>query len=311
MTARAEVTTMIRRICVHAFALLLISCGSPTLADRSTAPEQTASSPDSSDGRPQTTTAALPAVVSDDELATRVAQAFVTRTMFPSSYVANLLLTNRAHRKVVIDCLSEAGFAEYGYDTSDPPILPEMVETFQFPLRWVSPPRGFVELPSPPPGLELRDPYEPGWVPPEMPADRLIKFEEAINTCENSSPFPSAVDYRGAEEIDAEMKAIESDTLKSAEFAPIAEKYIACVAAQGGRTPPTGFGEGWLLGPPDPQNAGKFDAVTVDAQCRTPLYPKFVELRAKQWREWLDRRTDDLVELAADWARIEKDAGIG
>ena len=230
--------------------------------------------------------------------------------MFPSSAIADYLLSNRAHRKLVIQCLQDAGFGEYGYDTSDAMIVPAMIDSFRIPLRWVAPPANFVPDREIPPGLRPSDPNAVGWVPPEMPADRLAAFEDAINVCENA-PYPSSVDWKLAEGIDGEMIALADEATHSDGFVSLQKAFETCIETRGGKMSQESPAGEFMIDAANPVDGDKFDAQAVDSACRTDLYPAFIELKRDEWREWLDRREGDLKELADKWAQLEKEAGIG
>ena len=245
---------------------------------------------------------------SEMDLAVRVAQAYVDRTMFPSSVIADYLLSNRAHRKLVILCLRDAGFGELGYDTSDAMIVPWMNDPVRIPLQWVVPPAGFVAADELPPSLRPAEPDAIGWVPPESSADRLAAFEAAISRCENDSPTPpSSVDWTLADQIDGELIALAEAATTSAGFVPLKRAYEACVVARGGAM--ASSYESMIVSA-DPANSLAFDGLDIDAACRTGLYPAFVELKADEWRTWLDRRVDDLQMMTEKWAELDRETAV-
>jgi hypothetical protein len=246
------------------------------------------------------------------DLPIRVARAYVMRTTFPSTAIADYILTNRRHRKLVIECLADAGFAKYGYDTSDAPVLPSMVDSFRLPLQWVSPPQGMVPLPAIAPGIGFADPETQGWSPPAMSEDELLAFEAEIATCESRAPFAGAVDWRGAEAIDQEMQEIVRRALKDDRFAPIQQSYAKCIE-EGGGTLSDGMSSDDFTIVGVSAQTGIVDqrVLELDAQCRSPLYDEFIMLEEDRWEDWLRKRGDDLERLVEEWAALEKESGIG
>lgn len=287
-------------------AVGLAACGEP-IGRATQADSPTVTTTSATPGRSE---ALLPAQTAAD-LPIRVARAYVMRTSFPSTVIADYILTNRRHRELVIECLTKAGFEKYGYDTSDAPVLPSMVDSFRLPLQWVAPPQGLVPLPDVAPGIGFADPDAQGWVPPEMPEDELAAFEAAIGLCESRAPFAGSIDWRGAEEIDQEMKDIAQKAMTSDGFTAIQQSYAKCLQTDGADLAGgNGSDEFTIVGLSAQTGIVDQGVLDLDTKCRTPLYDDFIVLEQDRWEEWLRRRGDDLESLVEDWAAIEKESGI-
>lgn len=171
MTSRRR--PVFRHVCIVS---LIIVAGCRRIEGESR-PDQTASR--SAAAQPQPST----------ELAKRVAQAFATRTIFPSSAIAQYLLSNRAHRALVIECMDAAGYGKYGYDTSDPPITPAMLDGHRLAFSWISPPAGFIELPTISKGSQVTPPtHRPGNLlssRPRRSKSGTTRFRPAVSRIQN------------------------------------------------------------------------------------------------------------------------------
>ena len=241
-----------------------------------------------------------------DDIPGRVARAFLSLTRTPVSAVADYLVQNRTYRRTMADCLAAAGFAEVGYDLSDPPITPAMLDGFRMPISWPSPPTGILAAPATPDFLQPTDPAAIGWTPAPFPSpEEEAKFAEAHASCEGSATFETKVDWNLINELLADADLIVESSRKQPEFAKLLDAYRTC--AQQSDAPFTSPEEADQFGAnPRPD----LDVVGIDDRCRTPLYARFIQLSFDQWNQWLSDRAADLAALDANWLALQREAGF-
>ena len=291
MTSRRR--PVFRHVCIVS---LIIVAGCRRIEGESR-PDQTASR--SAAAQPQPST----------ELAKRVAQAFATRTIFPSSAIAQYLLSNRAHRALVIECMDAAGYGKYGYDTSDPPITPAMLDGHRLAFSWISPPAGFIELPTISKGSQVTPPDAPTWQPPQFATEEeQVRYDEVQTGCESNSEFPAIVDWSQIDVLGSEIADLEAKSESSPGFKALADSYATCVHSAGGTFSSPEVIESLPADPANPISVQQLKE--LDSKCRTQLYPGFIDLSASGWQEWLDRRSQDLEAIGKMWLDIQNKAGI-
>lgn len=150
-------------------------------------------------------------------------------------------------------------------------------------------------VPSDPAGTAAPDP-DPG------------RYDEVFSACEQR--LTGSMENPLAWQLDNEMFAMSRTAEERPEFAPIRDQYRACMAASGFEVEDPVEIEVMMVNGEFPSDtdvpAYEVAIAVADAECRAPLWERFIELDASAWRDWLDRNTDRIA--AAEMQQSEYEA---
>lgn len=140
-----------------------------------------------------------------------------------------------------------------------------------------------------------------------LPAEEQEGYDEAFGACERA--LSSAPDARIATMLDNEMFAIGRLTTELPGFAAIEEEYHVCVRDRGLEIDdPANIWTSLFetdFGPEVDIAELERSLAVADAECRAPLWERFIELDASTWRDWLDRNADRIAAAEAQQSEYE------
>jgi hypothetical protein len=230
----------------------------------------------------------------------RVAELQVAATVFADVFVADYVLSNLEHRRLVGQCLDDAGFP--GVDLGDSVLItPEMLTSNPTPIRWSFPPQGVLSLPSR--TLEGAEAAAAGqskpWTPPSFPtAEEGLRFEASLAECDNSQPYPSSMESLRPLEVEAAINDVAEQSMRHQGFAKLDAAYRTCLQQEGVQEV-TYQADGIVMDGASGELARK-----VDGRCRGPLYGDFIALRSEDWEELLVEVAPELERYADQWSAI-------
>jgi hypothetical protein len=251
-----------------------------------------------------------------DRLAQEVTRVFNIVTPSPHSQMAMAVLELRAVDDFMAACMSKTG-------------QPYARRTRQFSSAWYEPHGTLAAWWAPPfagnpanglgiAGPIVKDGPDSDPVITEdlklTPTDQQV-YDAAETDCAAVLPDIAVVDWGPINDLEGQMAMIARDTKNLSQFGPLAESYRDCVLASDLEfdDPDTLLDivkQNYTISD-DQSKAVEFErrVSVLDAECRSPIWPAFLQLAESDWRDFLDHNAEAIESVAETWRRVEREAG--